>query len=79
MSLPKNDVLGKLRSYRLFHIAIFDVLATISGALLMWKCLTYYTRFKLSFLFVICCVFGIGIVSHRVFGIRTTVDRFLFP
>ena len=74
-----NDALGNLRSYKFFQIAIFDVVATIIGAFLLWKGLTHFTELKVSFLFVMCGMFLFGIVSHRIFGIRTTVDKFLFP
>ena len=58
-----------------FHvggIAIMDVLFTILGAL----GLSYY--FKWSFYITLIGLFILGILSHRVFGIRTTVDRWLF-
>lgn len=71
--------LEKLRSYRILHIAIFDVVATIFGAFLLWKGLVHFTSLKLSFLFVMCLMFLSGIVAHRIFGVRTTVDKFLFP
>lgn len=74
-----TDVLGKLRSYKVFQIAIFDVVATIIGAFLLWKGLAHFTELNLSFLPVMCGMFLLGIVSHRIFGIRTAVDKFLFP
>jgi hypothetical protein len=79
MLKKEDDILGKLRSFKVFQIAIFDVVATIFGAFLLWKGLTHFTELNLSFLFVVCGMFLLGIVSHRIFGIRTTVDKFLFP
>ncbi len=72
-------IIDKLRSYRILHIAIFDVVATIFGAFLLWKGLLHFTTLKLSFLFVMCFIFLLGIFAHRIFGVRTTVDKFLFP
>ena len=74
-----DDVIGKLRSYKVFQIAVFDVVATIVGAFLLWKGLIHFTELKLSFFFVTCVMFLLGILAHRIFGIRTTVDKFLFP
>ena len=67
-----------LRSYKVLQIALFDVSATILGAYLLWFALVRLTKIKISFLFVMICMFLVGIVVHRIFDIRTTVDKFLF-
>lgn len=68
-----------LRSYKVHHIALFDVSVTILGSCLLWFWMRRIAKIKISFLFVMICVFLLGIVAHRFLGIRTTVDKFLFP
>ena len=72
-------VIENVSSYRFLQIALFDVSATILGAYLVWLGLNRLTTIKFSFFFVTICMFLLGIVAHRIFGIRTTVDKFLFP
>ena len=53
-------------------IAIVDVLMTILGSYLFHR-MTGYTLWK--------CIIGLfilGIVLHRLFGVQTTLDKFLF-
>ena len=71
-----KDILGKpntgLHSYRIFNIAIVDVLLTIIAAFLI----SYF--FKFNFLLTLCILFLVGIIAHRLFCVRTTVDKLLF-
>lgn len=60
-------------SYRFFNIAIVDVLLTILAAYL----LSWIT--KISFFYCVVAFFIMGIVAHRAFCVRTTVDKFIFP
>lgn len=61
-----------LHKYRIFNIAIFDVLLTIILSLIIsWI-------FKLNFLIVLLIVFLLGIIIHRIFCVRTTIDKLLF-
>jgi len=78
MSLCKyKDVFGApktgVHSYRLFNIAVVDVMATIAIAFVMSK----YTGYP--FWFVLIGMFILGIILHRLFCVRTTVDKLLFP
>lgn len=72
----KNS-LGKpgkgVHSYRLFGLAIADIAMTILGALLI----SYI--FKYSFLYTMFYLFILGIILHRLFCVRTTLDKLLFP
>jgi hypothetical protein len=67
--VPKKGI----HSYRLFGIAIVDVIETILGALL------FSYIFNYSFLYTTIAFFIIGIILHRLFCVRTTVDKLLFP
>ena len=62
-----------IHSYRLFGVAIADVIMTIIGAWLI----SYF--FKLSFLKTLIILFILGVILHRLFCVRTTLDKFLFP
>ena len=79
-SLAKyRDIFGKagtrdgLRKYRIFGIAILDVLVVLAFAYLfsLWN--------KLPFITNALGLFVVGIIVHRLFCVRTAVDRMLFP
>ena len=71
-----KDSLGKpnegVHSYRLGGVAIVDVVMTIMAAAL----LSYY--FRISFVYTTLLLFVAGIILHRLFCVRTTIDRLLF-
>lgn len=71
-----KDILGKpnqgVHSYRIFNIAIVDVLLTIIAAYI----LSVFTKYKL--IYTIIFMFVLGIISHRIFCVRTTIDKLLF-
>lgn len=62
-----------VHQYRVFNIAIVDVILTIVGAL----AISYI--FKLNPFYTTVATFVLGIILHRAFCVRTTVDKFLFP
>jgi len=62
-----------IHSYRLFGVALADVIMTIIAAALM----SYF--FKYSFVATLISLFILGIVLHRLFCVRTTIDKVLFP
>ena len=62
-----------IHSYRLFGVAIIDVIMTIIGALII----SYF--FKISFIYTLITLFILGIILHKVFCVRTTIDKILFP
>jgi hypothetical protein len=77
MNLCKyKNIFGKpnkgIHSYRIFNIAIVDVIMTLIGAMLI----SYF--FKLRFIYTSAFLFFSGIVLHRLFCVRTTIDNFLF-
>ena len=61
-----------IHSYRVLDIAIIDVFATIIIGIL----LSYF--FKISYLYSIIFLFLLGIILHRLFCVRTTLDKLLF-
>jgi hypothetical protein len=77
MSLCKyKDIFGAPNTgahrYRIFNIAIVDVLVTLIGAYVISLYVSY------TFTTVAIIVFIAGIIAHRLFCVRTTVDKFLF-
>lgn len=76
MNCPYRHILGKegegLHSYRLFNIAIIDVIFTIIGAFVI----SYF--FKYNFFIVVIFLFILGIIMHRIFCVNTTINKFIF-
>jgi uncharacterized membrane protein len=77
MSLCKyKDALGipgkGIHSYRIFNIAIADVIMTIIGAYIL------SLIFKTPFTYTLIALFILGIILHRIFCVRTTIDKLLF-
>lgn len=70
-----SDILGKPGEgihFHVFGVAIVDVALTVVAA---WA-LSSWTRTSL-FAWTVA-LFAIGIVAHRVFGVKTTVDKAIF-
>lgn len=61
-----------LRKYRIFDIALFDTVVVIFCGLII----SYFTGYKLWITLVV--LFLSGIIVHRMFCVRTGVDRILF-
>lgn len=66
---PKKGI----HSYRFLGLAIMDVIMTLIGALII----AYV--FQISFVYTALTIFALGIVLHRLFCVRTTIDKLLFP
>jgi hypothetical protein len=62
-----------VHKYKIFNIAVFDVIVTIVSAKLI------AVLFKKYFICILLCLLKLSIVVHRWKGVRTTVDRYLFP
>ena len=78
MSLCKyKNALGEpnkgIHSYRFMGVAIMDVIITILAAYLI------SIFFKYNFIYTTIVLFILGIILHRLFCVRTTVDKLLFP
>ena len=69
LGIPNTGV----HSYRLFGVAIVDVILTILAAIII----SYL--FKIPILYTTVTLFILGIILHRLFCVRTTVDKLLFP
>lgn len=73
-----KDSLGKpgegLHSYRVFNLSVLDILFTF----LLAKFVQYYIMEDTEFIIVLICCFIVGIIVHRIFCVRTTIDKLLF-
>ena len=72
-----KDIFGRPRegahAYRIFDIAVVDVAATVIVAFIIARV------FGLVFWKSLIVLFIIGIILHRMFCVRTTLDTFFFP
>ena len=73
-----SEIFGKvsegIHSYRLLNVAIIDVIFTIIGAHFLQK---YFLK-KYTYTEVLLGLFILGIVLHRLFCVRTTIDKLIF-
>jgi hypothetical protein len=72
-----KDAFGKpntgLRKYRIFDIAILDTAVVIViGYFISWF-------FKWNLWYTLGSLFLLGIFAHKIFCVRTGVDKLLFP
>jgi purine-cytosine permease-like protein len=72
-----KNILGEpgkgFHSYRALGVSILDVLVVLLAAI----GISYWT--KISAYIIVPGMFLLGIVVHRMFCVRTTVDKLLFP
>ena len=72
-----KNILGEpgkgIHSYRLFGVAIADVTMTVIAAALI----SYFLKY--SFITTLIILFILGIVLHKIFCVKTTIDKLLFP
>ncbi len=73
---PYKNIAGKpntkMHSYRLLDIAIVDVIVVI---LFGWIISYIY---KINLRLVLLILFLSGIIAHRLFCVRTTIDKLIF-
>tara|TARA_B110000483_G_C17892031_1_gene425945 strand:- start:16 stop:255 length:240 start_codon:yes stop_codon:yes gene_type:complete len=72
-----KNILGKpndgIHKFRIFNIAIVDVILTILLAFIINKFIPKY-----KFFYILLLLFILGIILHRIFCVKTTIDKFLF-
>ena len=71
-----KDIFGKpnegAHMYRLYDIAIVDVIFTILGGIII----AYI--FNVNYVQTIILLFILGIIMHRMFCVDTTINKFIF-
>ena len=65
---PKKNI----HSYRLFNIAIIDVIATLLVGFVIAK------YFNENIYFVLLILFMLGIILHKLFCVNTTINNLIF-
>ena len=83
MNLCKyKNILGKpnegIHSVRIFNIAIMDVLMTIIVGVLIQLFLMRVCHIYIDLFIILFILFSLGILLHRLFCVRTTIDKLLF-
>lgn len=72
-----KNIFGKVgqgaHSIRLFDVAVVDVLMTIIVSIIINY---FYPKYRL--VYILGSLFIMGIILHRIFCVRTTVDKLLF-
>jgi hypothetical protein len=72
-----KDLIGKpgtgIHSIRFMSVSVIDVIVTFIVCILI----SYYTKYSLLWISII--VFSLGIIAHRLFCVRSTIDKLLFP
>ena len=90
-----KDIFGKpnegVHSYRFLNLALVDIIVTIIFGILIGLILNKiddsksqnknlrFSIFSFNIIKIIVLLFLLGIVLHRLFCVRTTIDRLLFP
>lgn len=62
-----------IRKYRIFDIAIYDTAVVIMIGLIF----SYFTGYNIWL--TLAVLFISGIIAHRMFCVRTGLDKLLFP
>lgn len=65
---PNEDI----HSYRIFNVAIMDVIFTIIGGYIIANLLNWSKTNTIIGLFIL------GIFMHRLFDVKTTIDKIIF-
>ena len=73
-----SNIFGKIKEgvhkYRLFDLAIADVIMTFIGAYFLQK--GFFKKYE--YYQVLLGLFILGIILHRIFCVKTTIDKLLF-
>ena len=73
-----KDILGKpkegIHSIRFMNRSVMDVLLTILLAIIIQK----YVFMETDILIILLWTFILGILIHRIFCVKTTIDKLLF-
>jgi hypothetical protein len=64
---------GLRKKYRIFDVAVVDTVVTLLAVYLI----SYFSGY--SFLYTLVITFIVMVISHRLFCVRSTTDRWLFP
>ena len=82
MSLCKyKNIFGEpnkgLHSIRIFDLAVVDVISTILLGIIIHYCLEKFFNYYIKLWIILVILFISGIILHRLFCVRTTIDKLL--
>ncbi len=73
-----SDMFGKpntgFHTFRLFDLALIDLLFTFIFAYIFY----YILNYKINYFLILIILFIFGILMHRLFCVKTTIDTILF-
>lgn len=67
-----------LHAFRIFDVAIIDVVATIVSAYLIYWIINTKFEMQVNYFWYLLALFVMGVLFHRLFCVRTTIDKLLF-
>ena len=71
------NLISTLRSYRIFKIALFDLITAILGTYLLLKYMFKGRQESFYISWTIVITLPIGIVVHKLLGIETQLNKYL--
>ena len=73
-----KDMFGKpgegIHAYRILDLSVIDIIMTLLGAFF----LSQLFPFPNAWIWITVALFSLGVMMHRIFCVRTTVDKILF-
>ena len=84
-----TTLIDKLRKPKFFNMTIFDLIATFIGAFIVHILLWIYPldmkekekrtsiQYFLSLLLIFIMFLGLGVIFHRIFGIKSALSAYL--
>ena len=77
-----KNILGEpnkgFHSIRICNISVSDVIGTIIGSILIHYLLLKFFNYNIDLYIILIVCFSLGIILHRLFCVRTTIDKLLF-
>ena len=77
-----KDILGEpnkgVHSIRLFDISLIEIPETILLGMILQYCLSRFFNINIHLGLLLLLLFILGIILHRLFCVRTTIDKLLF-
>lgn len=67
-----------VHSIRIFNIAVVDTVLTIIAAYFLYIMINKLFNMNISYYIYLIILFIMGIIMHRLFCVRTTIDKLLF-
>lgn len=77
-----SNILGTpgmgIHSYKILNISIVDVILTLIGAYILKYCVNRWFETDIHYITYVVILLIISVILHRMFCVRSTVDKLLF-